>query len=182
MPQKRNADPMELARGKTGRLIGNLTGFLAILKGLPSTYNKDLQEDKEAVFDSVDSIKLLLPVITAIIRTLKLNPDKMRQALTEDMLATDLADYLVQKGLPFRQAHHIVGQAVQLAAEQHIGLTQLSLESLRGLSDLFSPDIKAIFDFEASVARRSAPGGTAPAAVMEQIGLAKTWLDHHQLR
>ena len=98
MPQKRNADPMELARGKAGRLIGNLTGLLATLKGLPSAYNKDLQEDKEALFDSVDNLKLLLPVVTAIIRTLKLNPDKMRAALDPDMLATDLADYLVKRG------------------------------------------------------------------------------------
>ncbi|MBZ0286945.1 MAG: argininosuccinate lyase, partial [Anaerolineae bacterium] len=159
MPQKRNADPMELARGKTGRLIGNLTGLLTTLKGLPSTYNKDLQEDKEAVFDSVDTVNLLLPVIIAIIRTLKLNPDRMRAALTEDMLATDLAEYLVRKGLPFRQAHHIVGQAVQRAAEAGVGLSRLSLETLRGLSDLFAEDVRAVFDFDASVARRKASGG-----------------------
>ncbi len=181
MPQKRNADPMELTRGKAGRLIGNLTGLLVVLKGLPSTYNKDLQEDKEAIFDSVDSVKLLLPVITAVIHTLKLNPDKMRTALTEDMLATDLADYLVRKGLPFRQAHHVVGQAVQKAAQQNVGLAHLTLESLSELSDLFTADVQAVFDFEASVARRSAPGGTAPSAVIEQIQSAKTWLDQHQI-
>ncbi len=113
MPQKRNADPMELARGKAGRLIGNLTGLLATLKGLPSSYNKDLQEDKEALFDSVDTLTLLLPVITAIIRTLKLNPDKMRAALDPDMLATDLADYLVKRGMPFREAHGVAGRAVR---------------------------------------------------------------------
>ena len=181
MPQKRNADPMELTRGKTGRLIGNLTGLLSTLKGLPSTYNKDLQEDKEAVMDSIDSVNLLLPVIVAIIRTLKLNPDKMRAALTEDMLATDLAEYLVRKGLPFRQAHHIVGQAVQIAAREEVGLSRLSGETLRGLSDLFTDDVKAVFDFDASVARRNAPGGTAPDAVTEQIGLAKTWMDEHSV-
>ena len=120
MPQKRNADPMELARGKAGRLIGNLTGLLTTLKGLPSTYNKDLQEDKEALFDSFDTLRLMLPVVTAIIRTLKLNPDKMRAALDPDMLATDLADYLVNKGMPFREAHHVAGRAVRLAAEQGI--------------------------------------------------------------
>jgi argininosuccinate lyase len=179
MPQKRNADPMELTRGKTGRLIGNLTGLLSTLKGIPSTYNKDLQEDKEAVMDSIDSVNLLLPVIVAIIRTLKLNPDKMRAALTEDMLATDLAEYLVRKGLPFRQAHHIVGQAVQIAGWEGVGLSRLSAETLRGLSDLFTDDVKAVFDFDASVARRKAPGGTAPDAVMEQIALAKTWMDEH---
>ena len=179
MPQKRNADPMELTRGKTGRLIGNLTGLLSTLKGLPSTYNKDLQEDKEAIMDSIDSVNLLLPVIVAIIRTLKLNPGKMRAALTEDMLATDLAEYLVRKGLPFRQAHHIVGQAVQHAAQQGGGLSRLSAETLKGLSDLFTDDVKTVFDFDASVARRKGSGGTAPDAVTEQIALAKAWMDEH---
>jgi argininosuccinate lyase len=180
MPQKRNADPMELTRGKTGRLIGNLTGLLSTLKSLPSTYNKDLQEDKEAVMDSIDSVNLLLPVVVAIIRTLKLNPDNMRAALTEDMLATDLAEYLVRKGLPFRQAHHIVGQAVQIAAQQGSGLARLSLEALHNLSDLFTEDVMTVFDFDASVARRKAPGGTAPDAVAEQIRQAKTWIGEHQ--
>ncbi|MBC7869592.1 MAG: argininosuccinate lyase [Chitinophagaceae bacterium] len=173
MPQKRNADPMELARGKAGRLIGNLTGFLATLKGLPSTYNKDLQEDKEALFDSVDTLTLILPVATAIIRTLKINPDKMRAALTEDMLATDLADYLVHKGTPFRQAHHVVGQVVRLAAEAHVNLSQVELPKLRELSDLFTEDVAAVFDFDESVKKRRAIGGTAPDAVREQIAEAK---------
>ena len=176
MPQKRNADPMELARGKAGRLIGNLTGLLATLKGLPSTYNKDLQEDKEALFDSVDTLTLLLPVVTAIVRTLKLNPDKMRAALDPDMLATDLADYLVKRGMPFREAHGVAGRAVVLAAEQGVKLTELSLASLRGLSDLFADDVTEVFDFAASVARRRADGGTAPEAVRRQIEAAREWL------
>lgn len=176
MPQKRNADPMELARGKAGRLIGNLTGLLATLKGLPSTYNKDLQEDKEALFDSFDQLKLILPVVTAIIRTLKLNPEKMRAALDPAMLATDLADYLVGQGMPFREAHHVAGRAVRLAAEQGIAIDALSLESLRTLSDLFSEDVSAVFDFDESVARRRAAGGTAPDAVREQIVTARQWL------
>jgi argininosuccinate lyase len=179
MPQKRNADPMELARGKAGRLIGNLNQLLIVLKGLPSTYNKDLQEDKEAIFDSVDTMRLLLTVVTSIIRTLKLNPEKMRAALTEDMLATDLADYLVHKGLPFRQAHHIVGQVVQLAGRQAIRLSELPVTSLQSLSDLFTQDVEAVFNFEASVARRKSPGGTAPEAVQQQIILAKSWLEDH---
>jgi len=177
MPQKRNADPMELARGKAGRLIGNLTGFLVTLKGLPSTYNKDLQEDKEAIFDSVDSLLIILPVVIAIIKTLKLNPAKMRAALGDDLLATDLADYLVRKGLPFRQAHHIVGQAVQLAAQQGIGLSGLTASMLAGLSDLFTDDVVNVFDFDASVARRAADGGTAPEAVRRQITAARKWLN-----
>lgn len=176
MPQKRNADPMELARGKAGRLLGNLTGFLATLKGLPSSYNKDLQEDKEALFDSFDTLHAILPIVTAIMRTLKLNPDKMRAALDEDMLATDLADYLVRKGLPFRQAHHVSGRAVRLAAEQGVKLSGLSIDDLRGLSDLFTDDVRDVFNFEASVARRDALGGTAPSAVRAQIEAAKAWM------
>lgn len=177
MPQKRNADPMELARGKAGRLIGNLTGFLTTLKGLPSSYNKDIQEDKEALFDSVDTLMTILPVVTAIIQTLKLNPDKMRAALTEDMLATDMADYLVSKGMPFREAHHVVGQVVRLASERGIGLTKVSLADLQGLSALFEADIAEWLTFEKSVARRTNFGGTAPKAVMEQIEIAESWME-----
>lgn len=176
MPQKRNADPMELARGKAGRLIGNLTGLLATLKGLPSTYNKDLQEDKEAIFDSVDTLKIVMPVVIAIIKTLKLNPAKMRAALGDDLLATDLADYLVRKGLPFRQAHHVVGHAVQLAAQRGIGLSKLTPDMLAELSELFTDDVVGVFDFDASVARRSTDGGTAPEAVRRQIAAARKWM------
>jgi len=176
MPQKRNPDPMELARGKAGRLIGNLTGFLTTLKGLPSSYNKDLQEDKEALFDSVDTITKILPVITAVIRTLKINPEKMRAALDEDMLATDLADYLVRKGMPFRQAHHVAGRAVRLAGERGVKLSELTVEDLRGLSKLFEADVREVFDFDVSVARRKADGGTAPESVRKQIVAARQHL------
>ncbi len=173
MPQKRNPDPMELARGKAGRLIGNLTGFLTTLKGLPTGYNKDLQEDKEPLFDSFDTLMRILPVVTAVIKTLKLNPDKMRAALDPDMLATDLADYLVLKGMPFREAHHVSGRAVRLAAEQGIKLHELRVESLRRLSALFTDDVKEVFNFAASVARRNVIGGTAPTSVRQQIEQAK---------
>ncbi len=176
MPQKRNADPMELARGKAGRLIGHLTGLLATLKGLPSTYNKDMQEDKEAIFDAFDTVGKLLPVVIAIIRTLKLNPEKMRAALGDDLLATDLAEYLVRKGLPFRQAHHVVGQAVRLAVTNQVKLSTLPLDTLRGLSNLFTDDVAGVFDFAASVGRRNTVGGTAPEAVTLQIEQAKAWL------
>lgn len=174
MPQKRNADPMELTRGKAGRLIGNLTGFLATIKGLPSTYNKDLQEDKEALFDTIDSLDKLLPVVTAIIITLKVNPDKTKAALVEELLATDMADYLVKKDLPFRQAHHVVGQVVQLAGQTNIKLSQIPLEKLKTISDLFDADVKNVFDFGASVAARAVDGGTAPEAVRRQIEVAKS--------
>ncbi len=176
MPQKRNPDPMELARGKSGRLIGNLTGFLTTLKGLPSGYNKDLQEDKEPLFDSVETLERLLPVITSVIGTLKLNPVKMRAALTDDMLATDLADYLVLKGMPFREAHHVAGRAVRLAAERNTTLSKLTTDDLRELSDLFDDQAVRVFDFAASVARRRAQGGTAPDAVRAQIARAREWL------
>ncbi|MFN8527167.1 MAG: argininosuccinate lyase [Anaerolineae bacterium] len=176
MPQKRNPDPMELARGKAGRLIGNLTGMLATLKGLPSGYNKDLQEDKEPIFDSVDTLAHLLPVITAVIRTLKLNPDRMRAALDDSMLATDLADYLVFRGMPFREAHHVSGRAVRLAAQKGVRFSALTASDLRDLSPLFEENVTAVFDFIASTARRRAQGGTAPNAVRAQIDAAKEWL------
>ncbi len=173
MPQKRNADPMELTRGKTGRLIGNLTGFLTTLKGLPSGYNKDLQEDKEALFDSLETMHRLLPVITATARSLQLNPEAMSAALSEDLLATDLADYLVRKGLPFRQAHHAVGEIVRIASEAEIALSRLPLSKLRQVSPVFDEDVREVFDFSLSVARRRALGGTAPAALRLQIERAR---------
>jgi argininosuccinate lyase len=179
MPQKRNADPMELARGKTGRLIGHLAGFLTTLKGLPSAYNKDLQEDKEALFDAVDTVHLVLPVVTAIIRTLQVNPEKMRAALDEEMLATELADYLVRKGLPFRQAHHAIGAVVRYASSSGLKFSQIPLDKLQEISPLFDTDVSTIFDFDAAVARRAAPGGTAPEAVRQQIAEAHKWLAAH---
>ncbi|HYO87761.1 MAG TPA: argininosuccinate lyase [Candidatus Limnocylindrales bacterium] len=177
MPQKRNPDPLELARGKAGRLIGNLTGLLATLKGLPTGYNKDLQEDKEALFDAVDTLELLLPVMTAVVGTLALNVDTMRAALSADMLATDLADYLVRKGMPFREAHGVAGRAVARAGELGLPLGELPLAELRVLSPLFADDVVAVFDFEESVRRRAAIGGTAPEAVRAQIEAARAWLD-----
>ena len=174
MPQKRNADPMELMRGKTGRVIGNLTGFLTTLKGLPSGYNKDLQEDKEALFDSCDTIHQLLPVMTAIVASLDVNADRMRGALDEELLATDLADYLVRKGMPFRQAHHVVGEVVRAAQQRQISLSQLTLHDMQGISAVFDEEVSAVFDFARSVSQRKSYGGTAPEEVRRQIALAKT--------
>jgi len=176
MPQKRNADPMELARGKAGRLLGNLTGFMTTLKGLPSGYNKDLQEDKEAIFDSFDTLKTLLPVIIGITQTLQMNADAMRAALAEELLATDLADYLVRKGVPFRDAHHISGAVVKKADETQTRLSELSLETLQEISDVFAEDVHDVFDFNAAVARKSQPGGTGFTAVQDQIALAKQFI------
>ncbi len=176
MPQKRNADPMELMRGKAGRLIGNLAGFMTTLKGLPSGYNKDLQEDKEALFDSCDTMHQLLPVMTAIVASLQVNADEMAASLTEELLATDLADYLVRKGVPFRQAHHIVGEVVHLASEDQTNLSGLALSSLQAISQHFDDDVADVFDFARSVAQRKSYGGTAPEAVRKQIALAKSHL------
>lgn len=176
MPQKRNPDPMELARGKAGRLVGNLTGLMTTLKGLPTGYNKDLQEDKEALFDSFDTLTCLLPVLTGVLLTLTFNEAAMRRGLTEEMLATDLADYLVAKGMPFRQAHHVVGQLVRLAMETDVPLSRLPIEAFRAQSDLFEEDVAQVFDFDRSVSQRRARGGTAPEAVMEQITLARMML------
>lgn len=114
MPQKKNSDSLELLRGKSGRVFGQLTGFMMTLKGLPSTYNKDLQEDKEPLFDCVETAQNSLQIATGVVSTLSVNPSKMRAALTTDMLATDLADYLVRKGVPFRETHHISGRAVAM--------------------------------------------------------------------
>ena len=176
MPQKRNADPMELMRGKAGRLIGNLAGFMTTLKGLPSGYNKDLQEDKEALFDSCDTMHQLLPVMTAIIASLQVNADEMAASLTEELLATDLADHLVRKGVPFRQAHHIAGEVVRLASEDQTKLSGLALSSLQAISQHFDDDVADVFDFARSVAQRKSYGGTAPEAVRRQIALAKSHL------
>jgi argininosuccinate lyase len=177
MPQKRNPDSMELTRGKAGRLIGDLTGLLTVLKGVPTGYNKDLQEDKEAVFDAVDTLAQILPVVAAVIATLTFHPQRMRAALDEAMLATDLADYLVARGLPFREAHHVIGRAVRLAQERKCALSALTVDELRALSPLFTGDVAQVFDFAASAGRRRVEGGTAPDAVREQIAAARAALE-----
>ena len=177
MPQKRNADPMELMRGKTGRLIGNLAGFLSTLKGLPSGYNKDLQEDKEALFDALETMRQLLPVVTATVSSLQINTEAMEAALTDDLLATDLADYLVRKGVSFRQSHHIVGEAVRAAAERDMTLSQAPLSALKRISSRFESDVFEVFDFSRSIQRRYSFGGAAPDAVRAQILRAKAQLD-----
>jgi argininosuccinate lyase len=177
MPQKRNPDSLELARGKAGRLLGHLTGLLATLKGLPSTYNKDMQEDKEPLFDAAETLALTLPVVTGVVETLTANPDAMRAALDDGMLATDLADYLVERGVPFREAHHVIGELVRLAEERSVSLAELSLEDFKTASPAFEDNVKDVFDFERSVARRKSPGGTAPEAVAEQFRQARACLE-----
>jgi len=173
MPQKKNPDAFELMRGKTGRIIGHLAGLLTTLKGLPSTYNKDLQEDKEPLFDVIDTLMLALPVMTGALATMTLDADKMHSALNDAMLATDLADWLVARGIPFRQSHHIVGQVVQAAEQRQVSLGQLSLDELRAIHPAFTADALDVWDFERSVDQRNAAGGTARAAVLAQISRAR---------
>jgi argininosuccinate lyase len=169
MPQKRNPDALELARAKAGRLIGHLTGFLTVLKGLPSGYNKDLQEDKEPVFDAVDTLRAVLAVMPGLIATMRPRPERMRAALEEAMLATELADYLVRKGVPFREAHRAVSALVQEALREGEALSALPLERMRRHHPAFEADVFAALDPEAAVERRAAVGGTARAAVEAQI-------------
>jgi argininosuccinate lyase len=183
MPQKKNPDAMELTRGKSGRLIGNLVTLLTVIKGLPMTYNKDLQEDKEPLFDSLDTLVITLPVVTGAIRTLKANPDRMKAALDPTMLATDVAEYLVRKGVPFREAHHLSGRAVALSEQRGIGLDEFDLADWRGISPHFEADIARVFGYEhatlsydQSIASRDVIGGTSPRAIKEQIRLARQLL------
>ncbi len=173
MPQKKNPDTLELTRGKSGRLLGNLVGLLTTLKGLPSTYDKDLQEDKEPIFDAYDSLLIIVPVMTGVIETLTIRPEKMAAQLEPNLLATDLADYLVKKGMPFREAHHVVGQVVQLGEESERPITELSLMELRHISELFDEDVLDAFEVQNSLAQRNVVGGTAPEAVRQQIEAAK---------
>lgn len=174
MPQKKNPDTLELTRGKSGRLLGHLTGFLATIKGLPSSYDKDLQEDKEPMFDAFDTLDLALPVMAGVIETLNINESNMAAQLEPGLLATDLADYLVKRGLPFRQAHHIIGEVVQTAENRNIEITDLTLADLQGISELFGDDVTAVFNFQSSLNSRSVPGGTSEEALRKQIEKAKS--------
>ena len=169
MPQKKNPDALELLRGKAGRLVGGLVGLLVTLKGLPSAYDKDLQEDKEPLFDAVETLSLALPVAQGLLETLTLHPDQMAAALGDELLATDLADALVRVGVPFRQSHHLVGQAVRRAEVLGCTLRDVPLADLQAISPHFTAEMAAVWDFERSVEQRTATGGTARAAVQAQI-------------
>jgi argininosuccinate lyase len=173
MPQKRNPDSMELVRGKTGRLVGNLVRMLVVAKGIPSTYDRDLQEDKEPLFDTLDTLAMMLPIVAGVIETLQVNAGTMREAMSDAMLATDLADYLVKRGVPFREAHELVGQVVLLGEERGLPLRELDLSDYERVSPLFGPDLYTVLSFEASVEAHDVRGGTALAAVREQIERAR---------
>lgn len=176
MPQKKNPDALELLRGKSGRVIGSMTGLMATLKGLPTTYNKDLQEDKEPLFDTIHSVGNSLQIACGVISTLTPNQAALRAALSTELLATDLAEYLVRKGVPFRETHHVAGAAVRMAEVQAVPLSELTLDDLLTLHHAFEEDVMQVWNFEQSVEQRDAAGGTSRRAVTEQITKLRAWL------
>ncbi len=175
MPQKKNPDVAELARGKSGRLIGNLTGLLATLKGLPFGYNRDLQEDKEPVFDTVEQLLLVLPAMTGMIATLRFDTARMAASAPEGFaLATDIAEWLVRNGVPFREAHEIAGASVRAAEARGVELWDLSDSELQEISVRLTPDVREVLSVRGSLESRSAFGGTAPVRVAEQLVALRT--------
>jgi argininosuccinate lyase len=178
MPQKKNPDVSELVRGKTGRVIGHLMAMLTTVKGLPLAYNKDLQEDKEGIFDAIDTVKFSLGVYAQLIRGMKVKKDVMRKAVEEDFSnATDLADYLVKKGMPFRQAHAVSGTAVHKCIAEGKYLADMTLPELQELSPLFEADIAEALKPETCVKQRISLGGTSTEQVKLQLTAAQELID-----
>ena len=169
MPQKKNPDVFELTRGKAGTMIGLLTGLMSTLKGLPSTYDKDLQEDKAPVFQATDTLLSILPVMAAALQTLTVKADRMRSAIDSTMMATDLADYLVEKGVPFREAHSLAGKVVRAAGEGKVRMEELPLEAYQVISPVFEADVYQVFDPLESINKRNTVGGTSLQSVKNQI-------------
>lgn len=169
MPQKKNPDALELLRGKAGIALGKAVGFTATLKGLPRAYNKDLQEDKVLLFSAVDTVKDCLAIATGVICTMKPKEEYLKKALSPEMLATDLADYLVRKGVPFRETHHISGACVRLSEEKNVSIDTLTLEQLQAIDARFEADVMKVWDYEVSVERKCSIGGTGKASVQKQI-------------
>ena len=183
MPQKKNPDIPELLRGKTGRVNGNLVALLTVMKGLPLAYNKDMQEDKEGVFDSVRTALLSLQVLNEMIGDMKVNKDTMEAAcMVGHLSATDLADYLVkEKSLPFRDAYHITGNVVNLAEEKGLDISELSLDDLQSIDDRIGEDLVSLLDNRASMNARASQGGTATKRTIEQIENMKSWLKEQDI-
>ena len=177
MPQKKNPDVFELTRGKAGTLIGLLTGLMSTLKGLPSTYDKDLQEDKAPVFQATDTLLSILPVMAAALRTITVKPERMRSAIDSTMMATDLADYLVEKGVPFREAHSLAGKVVRAADEKKVRMEEMPLEAYQAVGaalsvskgPVFEADVYQVFDPLESINKRNTVGGTSFQSVKNQI-------------
>jgi argininosuccinate lyase len=176
MPQKKNPDPLELVRGKSGRALGHLVALLTTLKGLPSGYNKDLQEDKEGVFDAEDTLAGCLAVVRSVVRGLTLNRARMESAASGLLLATDVADYLVGRGVPFRRAHEIVGALVRALIAEGRGFESLSVDEWRATSDLFNADVVSWVTPRASVSAKRTPQSTAPGAVRQRLAEVQAWL------
>ena len=178
MPQKKNSDMAELVRGKTGRVYGDLFGLLTTLKGLPLAYNKDMQEDKEAVFDALETVEMCLDIFAPMIKTMRLIPENMYKAAQEGFInATDLADYLTKKGMPFRSAYKIVGQIVAECIEKHTVLDKLPLEAYKAHSDIFEEDLYIEISLETCVEKRISEGGTSVASVEHQLELVRKELE-----
>jgi len=177
MPQKKNPDSLELIRGKSGRAFGQMAGLMMTIKGIPSTYNKDLQESLEPMLDHVKTVGDSIQIATGVLSTLAIQPQNMLKSLSPDMLATDLADYLVRKGVPFRETHHISGQVVALAEKESTPMDKLSFEQLQTVDSRFEKDILQVFDYQKSVEMRSASGGTSKSSVLEQIKVLKGILE-----
>jgi argininosuccinate lyase len=174
MPQKKNPDVAELARGKAGRLIGDLTGLLATLKGLPLAYNRDLQEDKEPVFDAVDTLEVLLPAVSGMVSTLVFHTERLTALAPQGFaLATDVAEWLVRQGVPFRAAHEVAGACVQVCEQRGIELWDLSDDDLAAISPRLTPGVRGVLSVEGSLASRDGVGGTAPVRVAEQLQAAR---------
>ncbi|PZP29723.1 MAG: argininosuccinate lyase [Kocuria rhizophila] len=177
MPQKKNPDVAELARGKAGRLIGDLTGLLATLKGLPLAYNRDLQEDKEPVFDAIDQLEVLLPAVSGMMGTLVFHPERLAELAPQGFaLATDVAEWLVRQGVPFREAHEISGDAVRVCEENGIELWDLTDEQFAQISAHLTPHVREVLTVEGSLNSRNSQGGTAPSAVAQQLAELKRQL------
>jgi argininosuccinate lyase len=181
MPQKKNPDIAELARGKSGRLIGNLTGLMATLKALPLAYNRDLQEDKEPVFDSCDQLEVLLPAFTGMMATLTVHRDRMEQLAPAGFsLATDIAEWLVRQGVPFRVAHEVAGECVKVCEAEGIDLDQLTDDQFAKISPHLTPEVRGVLNVPGSLASRDSRGGTAPSAVAVQLAEVKADLARQQ--
>ncbi|MFD3685960.1 argininosuccinate lyase [Nocardiopsis sp. NPDC058631] len=181
MPQKKNPDVAELARGKAGRLVGDLTGLLTTLKGLPLAYNRDLQEDKEPVFDAVDTLHLLLPAMTGMVATLTFHTDRMAELAPQGFsLATDIAEWLVRERVPFREAHEIAGTCVRVCEERGIDLPDLGDDDFAAISGHLTPAVREVLTVHGSLASRSGRGGTAPVRVGEQLERLRAGVEEHR--
>lgn len=182
MPQKKNPDALELIRGKAGRVQGNLMGVMCVMKGTPTTYNKDFQECWELMYDTVDTVYDCVRIATGVMSTIKTRPDRMLKGLSADMLATDLAEYLVRKGVPFRETHHISGSAVKMAETRACALSDLTVADLKTIHPLFSEDVALVWDFNRSAEMRDTEGGVSKRSVMEQVAKMRKYMATKEAR